>query len=562
MQKSISLVFLILIGIGFVVFSCRKLDNYARDSTINNDFAFFNKHRSGSKLEEKIIAHLRRKNEEQNFVDITVQRLGYPIWHKMLQVEKGIGNNFRTNTTDDSLMVVFIPFAKDSQNVVNASLQISMTPTDTSYKYICRWQYTDSAAVGLSARQQSVLLMQLNKNVFGNNLYKITDSTAFGVNSENKAIKYVRFNNSIQSQTTRMGVAQQRGSRTLSLIVCYKVLVQRDEGQLGKGCPPNSDCSDYVEEEQCETYFFTISDDEDNGAGSIVPPISTGGGGGSSTNLIPPSCSNSIVGSPASSVEECPYGWEPAEDEDIRIPPCTHKKLLAGNMTNLHKTLNIDSILSSIPNLFSDRKEKGFPIYQKIMIDPFRKTDTSIIGYSSGSVQIGTDSSITIQFSYNPNTKRPLSWLHTHPDTGYAAHSPLDIYQLIEASMNNVHMQGTFVAASNGDQYAITITNRPMAYAFLHTKAFYLKGSKWDEGSAIGKAFKEAWLYYKNIYKNNPNKNNLAYEMAMAAVLEEFKTGITLNKKDANGNFNPIVVITSTPNPNKPKQKVYTEDCL
>jgi len=50
--------------------------------------------------------------------------------------------------------------------------------------------------------------------------------------------------------------------------------------------------------------------------------------------------------------------------------------------------------------------------------------------------------------------------------------------------------------------------------------------------------------------------------MAMAAVLNQFNTGITLNKKDASGNFKPIVVNTIVPNPNKPKKKVYPQDCL
>lgn len=49
--------------------------------------------------------------------------------------------------------------------------------------------------------------------------------------------------------------------------------------------------------------------------------------------------------------------------------------------------------------------------------------------------------------------------------------------------------------------------------------------------------------------------------MAMAALLKQFNTGISLYKKDANGNFKPVVVSISTPNPNKPKKKVYTIGC-
>ena len=48
----------------------------------------------------------------------------------------------------------------------------------------------------------------------------------------------------------------------------------------------------------------------------------------------------------------------------------------------------------------------------------------------------------------------------------------------------------------------------------------------------------------------------------MATVLKEYNVGVTLNKKDANGNFKPIVVNTIIANPNKPKKKQYVQDCL
>jgi hypothetical protein len=49
--------------------------------------------------------------------------------------------------------------------------------------------------------------------------------------------------------------------------------------------------------------------------------------------------------------------------------------------------------------------------------------------------------------------------------------------------------------------------------------------------------------------------------MAMAAVLNQYNAGITLNKKDASGNFKPIVVKTA-PDPRKPKRTIYTQDCI
>ena len=141
--------------------------------------------------------------------------------------------------------------------------------------------------------------------------------------------------------------------------------------------------------------------------------------------------------------------------------------------------------------------------------------------------------------------------------------SAKDIYGLIQERQQNIYLDGNIIAAANGSQYAITVSDTIQASAFLNTQSQYLTGSKWNETSTIGKAFKDAEDYFKTkVFKSNPNKNNLAYEMAMAAVLKQFNTGVTLHKKDASGNFKPLVVNTTIPDPNKPKKKVYTQDCL
>lgn len=88
-----------------------------------------------------------------------------------------------------------------------------------------------------------------------------------------------------------------------------------------------------------------------------------------------------------------------------------------------------------------------------------------------------------------------------------------------------------------------------------------LDSEKWKEDSDIGKAFEKAKGFYEN---NDPNKRNYAYEMAMAAVLKQYDVGVTLNKKDANGNFKPLVVNTLViPKQGlfKPEKTLYTSDC-
>ncbi|MCB0740830.1 MAG: hypothetical protein KDB92_07225 [Chitinophagaceae bacterium] len=125
---------------------------------------------------------------------------------------------------------------------------------------------------------------------------------------------------------------------------------------------------------------------------------------------------------------------------------------------------------------------------------------------------------------------------------------------------------GNFVIAANGNQYAITVPDSAKAIAFFSTKAAFLNTdtNEWNYNSPIGKAFEDAYDHFEKNYKNldTTTRRNLAYEMAMATVLNSFNTGITLHKKDSNGNFKPIVVKTVIPNPNKPKKKQYVQDCL
>ncbi|MFT3910928.1 MAG: hypothetical protein QM737_16030 [Ferruginibacter sp.] len=216
-------------------------------------------------------------------------------------------------------------------------------------------------------------------------------------------------------------------------------------------------------------------------------------------------------------------------------------------------------MLSTIPNLATEVLEKGFVIFRKFSVNPQNSTDTTFTGYKTSPVFTGTDSSIN--FSYNvPYLTVVASFFHTHPPKGYAAQSAIDIYNLIESTIGEPHTVGNFVAAADGSQYGITITDPSLAFAFLGTKSQFLDGTKWNTESDIGKAFDKAKIYFERLYKGNPNQTNLAYEMAMAAVLNQFNTGITLNKKDGS-HFRPIIVKT-THDPQKPKKIIYLQECI
>jgi len=243
------------------------------------------------------------------------------------------------------------------------------------------------------------------------------------------------------------------------------------------------------------------------------------------------------------------------------LTPCEEAKNAAEKMDIIYRMCKADSVLGTIPNLATERKEKAFPIYKEFRVSPTNSRDTISSWYSSGAVQTGTDTTFSVTFITN-NLRKGAAAVHTHNDSGYNAHSADDVYKLIAERLNNNYFEGSFVNAYNGNQYALTISDYNKAAAFMATKANFLDGRNWNMDSELGRVFKDAYRYYSEIvYNGNPNRINLAYEMSMAAVLSKYNAGVTLHKKDASGKFQPLVV-NVTPDPRRPRRTIYKQDCL
>lgn len=290
---------------------------------------------------------------------------------------------------------------------------------------------------------------------------------------------------------------------------------------------------------------------------------SGGGGGttGNNNNNTPPDCSDPALKHSG----DCEAGWEP--ETPVVEDPCIKAKAASVKMTMVFEAGHVKDRLAEIPNLATETNEKGFPIYENYIINPFASTprlptDTSTNGYTSGNnIQTGTDSNIVISSSVNPNTGALAAMLHTHPPNGLAAQSPRDLYELIGEQLSNNRYKGSFVAAADGSKYALVVTNLDQAAVFYNTMSQNLDGANWKKGTEISKEFKKATKYFEDKYDSNPNKVNLAYEMAMAAVLSKFNIGVALNKQNVDGKFIPVVV-NGIVDPNKPKKIIYTQDCL
>lgn len=230
--------------------ACRKIDHRPdlfekSESLIVNKF--FNLHRSNNATENALVNYLIAKNKKEPFVEKTVGLIGFPFWNKTQQFSEKMADKRGNNITGDSINAYMVPFVRDSANVVNACLMIFTTPTDTALKYICDWQYNDSVTTGISARGQSLLLMSLDKNVFGDRLYQITDTAAFGTDGMNRKICYVRLNSSGSNRAAKLNTTNQSQLWELVTIsFCYEVWVPAHQGQLSGCAPGEENCNDYT----------------------------------------------------------------------------------------------------------------------------------------------------------------------------------------------------------------------------------------------------------------------------------------------------------------------------
>jgi hypothetical protein len=209
---------LVFITITFLLIhlSCRKSDQQTQEtvkSSLEED-RFFNAHRNGDRIENALIAFLKRNNAKEHFVEKTISRVGFPHWDKvMIKTKRQPGGR---GSSGADATVYYIPFVRDSQNYVNASMAIRVSESDTTFSYLCDWQYSrmqnSPTEVKDSAEYYAIFFMQLDKLVFGRDRFKIVDPNLFR-NGNHRAL-YVTLSDSANA-----------GGRSNLVEVCQDVIV-------------------------------------------------------------------------------------------------------------------------------------------------------------------------------------------------------------------------------------------------------------------------------------------------------------------------------------------------
>jgi hypothetical protein len=276
MKLSLKPLWTFIVGIVLTLYSaCRKTDQTPEQQALTPkqceiESKFFNTNRTTDPTEKALVDFLKRKNEKENFVEKTVKQIGYPIWEKTMAV-KTLDNNASIiqNNYPDSINIYYIPFVRDTQNYVNASFVVTVTPTDTLLTNLIDHQYTqlpnDPSLTIDNAEKHTLFFMLLDYIVFGYKDFQITDSLLFNNGQENADLVHIELqqnNNLNQNTLLAMAAGPVCINASLSLTGCIS-------------CPGN------VSYSQCWEEYYGL------GASNSGTTLSGTGGGGGSGGFTP-----------------------------------------------------------------------------------------------------------------------------------------------------------------------------------------------------------------------------------------------------------------------------------
>jgi hypothetical protein len=183
--------------------------------------------------------------------------------------------------------MIYIPFVRDSQDFVNASLILKTTATDTSFTFLHDNQNEygfDTLKTGVwSARNVFHILTNLDRSIFGRTTYKILDNRIFGGDT------------ALQPVATISGATLTPSGKTsqiLPVTECIAVRFCADYRAFRVASTQADDiiCNSPTYSQYCTTYWVDNGLPSGTGGtgGGAVGSGGTGGGTGWTGNPCPP----------------------------------------------------------------------------------------------------------------------------------------------------------------------------------------------------------------------------------------------------------------------------------
>jgi hypothetical protein len=165
--------------------SCRRTDyqHFSSASSLDAIRARFFSSLSQDVRVNAIKQKIFREEQTSSFVQGYSRGAGFPHWDKAL-VAGGQHAALRGESGGSDYTVIYIPFTKDSNNVIGAILMAVVTPRDTLFKTMYRWQYNQlphktASSSGPTAEQMALFFMGFEHQAFGHAWFHIADTSLF-----------------------------------------------------------------------------------------------------------------------------------------------------------------------------------------------------------------------------------------------------------------------------------------------------------------------------------------------------------------------------------------------
>jgi hypothetical protein len=289
-KKSFKYLLLPIIFCMGIFYSCKKLDRFeSPQNEIDPKVKFFKLQGSINPSVKKIVEKIENQNNQFNFINQFAHNQGYAIWNKAiiktipLKNIPSLQNTANISSTSSSTTngvedLILIPLVLQDSSQVHGALACNVNGDSISIRLLDGTQYNWYTAhpdsIGLNGEQVAILLMQLDKTTFNHNLFKVTDSTAFGINI-NKKSKYIKI---VDSLPNNSNIAPSVGHWEYYNITTSYITYEPDLcGCNAEPCPDGSMHEVY----HMNTINWSTYVDDDSPWWYNYNPNSGGGGGGS-----------------------------------------------------------------------------------------------------------------------------------------------------------------------------------------------------------------------------------------------------------------------------------------
>ena len=200
--KKLNLLFSLLLLSVIIFSSCQKTEltsNHITPSQSEIANKFFMLPVGTDPLVKHVVTEIAKRNNSKEFVSGFASKNGYPVWDKVqtVMVKRGsdITKNGQSNSLSNSLPVdtlLYIPVVLLNANTING--YILATINDSVHLNLYRAQdykaYPYSETAGrMTASKYALQMMLLNKQVFGNLKYELSDTALFP-NIKNRVLSF------------------------------------------------------------------------------------------------------------------------------------------------------------------------------------------------------------------------------------------------------------------------------------------------------------------------------------------------------------------------------------